>query len=58
MTATDRSRRQSTTDHTTRPDRIQALTRDLIADLDYYKDGDNDAGPCRVRGPHGRDPIR
>lgn len=38
MTAADRTRRQSTTDHTTRPDRIQAVTRDLIADLDYYTD--------------------
>jgi hypothetical protein len=38
MTAADRTRRQSTADHTTRPDRIQAVTRDLLADLDYYQD--------------------
>lgn len=36
MTAADRSRRQSTTDHAGRPARIEAVTRDLLADVDYY----------------------
>ena len=36
MTGTDRSRRQHDHDTTTRPDRIEALTRDLHADIDYY----------------------
>lgn len=44
MTAADRTRRQSTTDHATRPDRIQAVTRDLIADLDYYQDKEPNHG--------------
>jgi hypothetical protein len=35
MTATDRSRRQSTTDHAGRPARIEAVTRDLRADVEY-----------------------
>lgn len=44
MTAADRTRRQSTTDHNTRPDRIQALTRDLAADVDYYQDREPNHG--------------
>lgn len=36
MTAADRSRRQSTADHAGRPARIEAVTRDLLADVDYY----------------------
>lgn len=38
MTAADRSRRQSTADHDGRPERIEAVTRDLNADIDYYAD--------------------
>lgn len=36
MTATDRSARQSTADHAGREARIEAVTRDLLADADYY----------------------
>lgn len=38
MTATDRATRQRYTDNTTRPARVEAVTRDLLADLDYYND--------------------
>ena len=36
MTATDRTRRQSTADHAGREARIEAVTRDLIADGEFY----------------------
>lgn len=36
MTAADRSRRQSMADHAGREARIEAVTRDLLADADYY----------------------
>lgn len=38
MTTTDRTRRQHDIDTTTRPARVEAVTRDLLADLDYYND--------------------
>jgi hypothetical protein len=38
MTAADRTRRQHDIDHATRPARVEAVTRDLLADLDYYND--------------------
>lgn len=34
MTTTDRARRQSTADHAGRPARIEAVTRDLRADVE------------------------
>jgi hypothetical protein len=37
VTATDRARRQSTTDHAGRPARIEAVTRDLLADIEHHK---------------------
>lgn len=36
MTATDRTIRQSAADHAGREARIEAVTRDLLADVDYY----------------------
>lgn len=36
MTATDRTRRQSITDQEGRPARIEAVTRDLRADVEFY----------------------
>jgi hypothetical protein len=35
VTATDRARRQSATDHAGRPARIEAVTRDLRADVEH-----------------------
>jgi len=35
MTATDRTRRQSTADQAGRPARIEAVTRDLLADVEH-----------------------
>ncbi|HLV43715.1 MAG TPA: hypothetical protein VKY39_02065 [Aggregatilineales bacterium] len=43
MTAADRTRRQSAADRDGRPERIEAVTRDLLADLDYYTSDDADA---------------
>lgn len=37
MSATDRSHRQRTTDHRGRQDRVEAVTRDLLADIEYYQ---------------------
>jgi len=42
MTAADRTRRQSTADHAGRPARIEAVTRDLLADLDYYTEEEHE----------------
>ena len=36
MTAADRTRRQREADHAGREARIEAVTRDLLADVDYY----------------------
>lgn len=41
MTATDRSARQSTADHTGRKARIEAVTRDLLADVEHYGETTN-----------------
>lgn len=38
MTAADRSTRQTLADHTTRPERVEAVTRDLWADVEHYTD--------------------
>lgn len=38
MTAADRTARQKATDAATKPDRIEALRRDLTADIDYYQE--------------------
>lgn len=38
MTAAERSARQSAADHATRPDRIEAVTRDLVADVEFHTD--------------------
>lgn len=45
MTATDRSTRQSRADHEGRTRRVQAMTRDLLADLDYYTTMSPTEGP-------------
>lgn len=36
VTAADRTRRQSTADHAGRESRIEAVTRDLVADVEWY----------------------
>lgn len=41
MTAADRSRRQSAADHAGREARIEAVTRDLAADVEYHGDTTN-----------------
>lgn len=41
MTATDRSRRQSTADHAGREARIEAVIRDLLADVEHYGETTN-----------------
>lgn len=41
MTATDRTRRQSAADHAGREARIEAVTRDLIADAEHYSEPKN-----------------
>ena len=38
MTAADRTRRQSSADHAGREARIEAVTRDLLADAEYYEE--------------------
>ncbi len=38
MTTADRAARQSTHDNTTRPERVEAVTRDLWADVEHYTD--------------------
>ena len=38
MSAAERSDRQSAEDHATRPDRIEAVTRDLVADMEFHTD--------------------
>lgn len=38
MTTVDRSARQSAVDHATRADRIEAVTRDLVADMEFHTD--------------------
>lgn len=47
MTAVDRTRRRRRIDNETRPERIEAVTRDLLADLDYYVslEGEPDGRP-------------
>jgi hypothetical protein len=35
VTATDRTHRQRHADNQTRPARVEAVTRDLLADLEY-----------------------
>ena len=48
MTAADRTRRQSAADHAGRESRIEAVTRDLIADVGYWRlemnDDEHDTG--------------
>lgn len=41
MTAADRSRRQQAADHAGREARVEAVTRDLRADAEYYGDTTN-----------------
>lgn len=41
MTAAARSIRQSTADHAGREARIEAVTRDLLADVEYYSEPEN-----------------
>lgn len=51
MSATARSIRQSTADHAGRESRIEAVTRDLIADVEYYtEDGEPTAIAVREEG--------
>lgn len=38
MTAVERSARQSAVGHATRPDRIEAVTRDLVAGMEFHTD--------------------
>lgn len=41
MTATNRSIRQQEADRTGREARVEAVTRDLLADVDYYSSTTN-----------------
>lgn len=41
MTAADRTRRQREADHAGREARIEAVTRDLVADVEWYGETTN-----------------